>query len=132
MTTDTITPGDVIMHPERNTTMWRALEVDHEGNQVRAIRSNKQGDVHGLVRNPEGTWIPMQKLDGFTVIGHFVEAKGTGARAAAAAAHNGKPRGGESMSGTIAAPVLDGNDKALKFIELTLRSMADNIAAIST
>jgi hypothetical protein len=84
LTTDKISPGDVIMDPKSPAVIWRVLEIDRDGNQVRVFRSTKNGAVHGLVRDKNGSWKRAPEIKRFTVIGHYPEAVSGSAAAPAA------------------------------------------------
>lgn len=68
---DQIKPGDVLLDPHNKTTMWRLLEIDKGSDQVRLVRSNKTGGIHGLVKDPTGHWEPTQKIQKFVVIANY-------------------------------------------------------------
>ena len=84
LTTDKISPGDVIMDPKSPAVIWRILEIDRDSNQVRVFRSTKNGAVHGLVRDKNGSWKRAPEIKRFTVIGHYPEAVSGSAAGSAA------------------------------------------------
>jgi hypothetical protein len=145
MTLDQIQPHDVIMNPENKTTMWRVEQLDKEKNRVRLVRSSKTGDIHGLVKDPQGSWMPAPDIAKFTVIGHWeATVKGKGVRAAAkkaGAAKTASAKPGKSVvhkapvkpqahKPRLEAGVPGASHDLLLFMRKFHQSMADGIGAV--
>jgi hypothetical protein len=135
-------PGDIVMNPGNRTTMWRVLESKDD--QIRLVRANKEGGLHGLVKKPTGTWKPAHELSNFTVVGHTDKSLGYGRKQATAStgAKPGRKPSKAAPSGQIPAPkqvgrkprtaTSESDDRIYRFLETTFSAMQKGLRELHT
>jgi hypothetical protein len=120
--TESLKAGDILMNPENKTTLWRVLEI--KGNDMRVVRSGKDGSVHGLVRDKNGVWKPVASAAGFKVIGHY-NARTAASNTAAKNKTAALPAAAREVRGRAPRlPAGSSDDAIYRFLETTFNSLA--------